>query len=546
MAKAPRPGPGPRRRTRSPSATSPAPPRARPSAAGSTSSSPSAPSARLRPRMAATSTSGARAGRTSPCSTCATASTAPTGWRSIRTRSIRPAPRRSTGTIRATTAPSWPMGSPRTAASRACCTCSTSPAGVTLPDRISRTRAADLAWLPDGSGFYYTRYPAPGAIPAGEEHYHRGVYFHRLGDDPDTDLLVFQPAEKEYWPGVGLSPDGRWLSIHVSRTFDQTDLYLGDRHTRGGDVTAPPLVAVAEGLPASFEGEVAHGRLFLRTNLDAPTYRLYEVDPARPARGHWRELVPARPDAVLEGVRVLADRLALSYLERATSRLRLADLDGGLRHEIALPTLGSLFGLGGEPDGHELFYGFSSYTVPPSVYRLDLRTDAADTLAPGRGRRRSRPVRGAAGDRAVARRHAGDDVPRPPPRARADGRHADLSHRIRRLQHQHDAGVLPLAAALARARRPRGDPQHPGRRRVRRGVAPGRDARTQAEQLRRFRGRRGVAHRGAVHPPRAPGSGRRLQRRTAHGRGPDPAARALRGGAWCRCPCWTCCATTGS
>jgi prolyl oligopeptidase len=248
--------------------------------------------------------------------------------------------------------------------------------GVTLADRIARTRSADLAWLPDASGFYYTRYPAPGAVPEGEEHYHRAVFFHRLGEDPDGDPLVFQPAQKEYWPGVTLSPDGRWLGIHVARTFDQTDLYLGDRHALRGGAIVPPLVAVAEDLPASFEGEVAHGRLFLRTNLDAPTYRLFEVDPERPARGHWRELVPARSDAVLEGVRVLADRLALSYLERATSRLRLADLDGGLRREIALPTLGSLFGLGGEPDGHELFYGFSSYTVPPSVYRLDLRTEA--------------------------------------------------------------------------------------------------------------------------------------------------------------------------
>ncbi|MEP6686723.1 MAG: prolyl oligopeptidase family serine peptidase [Gemmatimonadales bacterium] len=248
--------------------------------------------------------------------------------------------------------------------------------GVTLSDRIPRTRAADLAWRPDGSGFYYTRYPAPGAVPQGEEHYHRAVYFHRLGDAPETDALVFQPMQKEYWPGVSLSSDGRWLLIHVARTFDQTDLYLGDRHTVMGEMVVPPLVAVAENLPASFEGEVAHGRLFLRTNLDAPTYRLYEVEPERPARGHWRELVPARLEAVLQGVSVLADRLALSYLEHATSRLRLADLDGGLRHEVALPTLGSLFGLGGESDGHELFYGFSSYTVPPSVYRLDLRTNA--------------------------------------------------------------------------------------------------------------------------------------------------------------------------
>jgi prolyl oligopeptidase len=246
--------------------------------------------------------------------------------------------------------------------------------GVHLPDRIARTRSADLAWLPDNSGFYYTRYPAPAHVPEGEEHYHRAVYFHALGTDPADDPLVLRPARKEYWPGVSLSAEGRWLLIGVARTFDQTDLYLGDRRAAAG-APAPPLVAVAENLPASFDGEIVHGRLFLRTNLDAPTYRLYEVDPEHPKRGHWRELVPPRPDAVLEGMRVVGDWLALSYLEHASSRLRLADLDGGLRREVALPTLGSLFGLGGEWDGHELFFGFSSYTVPPSIYRIDLVTD---------------------------------------------------------------------------------------------------------------------------------------------------------------------------
>ena len=83
--------------------------------------------------------------------------------------------------------------------------------GAPLPDRIPRTRSADLAWLPDGSGFYYTRYPASGEVPDGEEHYHRSVFFHRLGADAAGDPLIFRPAEKEHWPGVGLSPDGRWL-----------------------------------------------------------------------------------------------------------------------------------------------------------------------------------------------------------------------------------------------------------------------------------------------------------------------------------------------
>jgi prolyl oligopeptidase len=244
--------------------------------------------------------------------------------------------------------------------------------GVLMPERIPHTRAADLAWLPDSTGFYYTRYPSPGQAPEGEEHYHRVIHFHRLGTDATEDPVVFKPAEKEHWPSVGISPEGRWLVIGVARTFDQTDLYVMDRWSG-----APP-VAVAKDLPASFDGEVAHGRLFMRTNLDAPTYRLYVVDPERPERARWKEIVPPRANAVLEGVQVTARHLALDYLEQAASRLRLTDHEGGNVRELRLPTLGSLFGAGAEWDGEELFYGFSSYTVPPSVYRVDIATGAEE------------------------------------------------------------------------------------------------------------------------------------------------------------------------
>jgi prolyl oligopeptidase len=238
--------------------------------------------------------------------------------------------------------------------------------GRLLPDTIPRMRAASLAWLPDGRGFYYTRYPAPGEAPPGEEQYHRAVYFHLLGADPAGDPLIFKPEQKEHWPGVSLSPDGRWLLMNVARTFDQTDLYVQNLASGG------KLVAVARDLPASFDGEIAHGRLFLRTNLDAPTYRLYVVDPAGPERSAWREIVSPRADAVLESVAVAGNRLALGYLERASSRLRLVDLEGDPVQEVVLPTLGSLLGIGTEWNGREVFYGFSSYTVPPSVYRIDL------------------------------------------------------------------------------------------------------------------------------------------------------------------------------
>ncbi len=238
-----------------------------------------------------------------------------------------------------------------------------------LVDEIPDTRAADLAWLPDVSGFYYTRYPARGTVPDGDEQYHRSIYFHPLGADPAADPLVFAPVEKEHWPGVSVSPDGRWLLITVARTFDQTDLYIRDLSR-----TDAELVAVAKDLPASFEGQVVRGRLYIRTNVDAPTYGLYATDPEHPERSAWRVLAAPRADAVLEGAAVTRRHIALSYLERATSRLTLVDLAGEHARDIPLPAIGSMYGIGAEPEGDELFYGFSSYTVAPGVYRIDLTT----------------------------------------------------------------------------------------------------------------------------------------------------------------------------
>ena len=244
-----------------------------------------------------------------------------------------------------------------------------------LPDVIPHTRAASVAWLPDAGGFYYTRYPAPGSVPDGEEHYHRAVHFHRIGDDPVHDPRIFAPAEKEHWPGVALSPDGRWLVISVSRTFDETDIHLQDRE-RGG-----PLVAVARDLPASFDAWVAHGRLWVRTNLYGPTYGLYAADPEAPAIAGWDTVATPHPEAVLEGFALTRRHVALSYLERAASRLVLARHDGSRRRRIELPALGSVYGVGAEWDGEELYYGFSSFADPPAIHRIDLESGKTECWA---------------------------------------------------------------------------------------------------------------------------------------------------------------------
>lgn len=243
------------------------------------------------------------------------------------------------------------------------------------PDRIARTRACDLAWQADGQGFWYTRFPAPGEVPADEEPYHRRVYHHRLGDDPAQDALVFTPAAKEHWPGVTASECGRWLAVTVARTFDATDVYLRDLQA-----PTPTWVPVATGLPHVFEAQLAHGTLWLRTNHGAPTYRLLAADPARPTEAHWREVIPARPDAVLTAVAITRQHLVLDYLERASAKLEVVQLDGTPVGALPLPTIGSVGGIGARPTSDRFFFGFSSYTVPPSVYRVDLATGTAPVL----------------------------------------------------------------------------------------------------------------------------------------------------------------------
>jgi prolyl oligopeptidase len=241
-------------------------------------------------------------------------------------------------------------------------------------DVIGRTRACSLTWLPDGSGFYYTRYPAD--PKKREEHYYRHVFFHKLGTDPATDADVFgEGRAKEDWPNVTLSPDGRWLVVTAEQGWSRSEVYFKDRSRGGGRFE--PLV---EGVNALFSVTARNDRFYVLTNDGAPRYRLYRVDPLKPARSTWQEIIAEGPD-VLDGIAAVGDSLVAQYMRKASARLRLFDRDGKPRAEVKLPTLGSLTGLGSEWDGEELFFGFQSFTLPQTVYRLDLKTEKADLWA---------------------------------------------------------------------------------------------------------------------------------------------------------------------
>ncbi len=240
--------------------------------------------------------------------------------------------------------------------------------GRLLSDEIPFTRACSLAWLPDASGFFYTRYPEPGSVPEGEEAYHRQVFEHRLGDAWRDDRYVFGKGRPvEDWPNIQLSPDGRWLVATVSRGWSRTDAYLCGREH------ATCWRPIVEGIEALFGVTPRNDRLVIHTNFEAPRYKLMAADPGAPALERWQTLIPERDD-VLEATAQVGDHVLALWLRDASSRLTLHDGAGREQHVVPLPELGSVTSLTGEWNGSVAFFDFSSFATPTSIHRLDLRT----------------------------------------------------------------------------------------------------------------------------------------------------------------------------
>jgi prolyl oligopeptidase len=240
--------------------------------------------------------------------------------------------------------------------------------GKMLPDTIERTRAASIAWKLNNSGFFYTRYPKKGDVPEGEEVYHRRVFYHALGSDSTNDPLVFgKDLGAEDWPGVDLSNDGRWLLISVEHGWTKSELYIADLHNE------KEPVRITEGKNFLYSGQIYNGKIFITTNEDAARYRMFVADATAPARANWKEIIP-QSDAILQGAAVVNGMLLAQYERNASSQLRLFNINGHALGDVRLPQIGTVAGIGGKWNRKEVFFKFSSFTMPDMVYQIDLAT----------------------------------------------------------------------------------------------------------------------------------------------------------------------------
>jgi prolyl oligopeptidase len=256
--------------------------------------------------------------------------------------------------------------------------------GRDLPDLVRWLKFSEISWTKDNLGFFYTRYPAPSNATGQKLESLRDpkIYYHRLGDSQEKDQLIYErPDHPEWLLFASTSKDGRYLIVTARQnTASKSGVYvmnLGDpMHPKLGS----PLRPLFEQFDAQYDMiAVVNDRLLLRTDKDAPKYRVIAIDLAHLDQPTVNNVIAQSQD-LLEQVGAVGGKLVLNYLVDAKNQLKIASLDGKVETEVPLPTLGSIHGLSGDQDRPDLFYAFDSFVFPAAIYRYDVTTGKSEVF----------------------------------------------------------------------------------------------------------------------------------------------------------------------
>jgi prolyl oligopeptidase len=245
--------------------------------------------------------------------------------------------------------------------------------GRDYPEVLRWCKFATVAWKPDGSGFFYDRFPEPGSVPPEDENNYNRVYWHRLGTAQSADRLVFEHPDKELGFSAQVTEDGRYLLLTVYHGTDpRTRVYYRELEGTG------PFVRLLDRGDAMYAPLGNLGTtLYLHTDEGAPRGRVIAIDLRRPERSAWKEVV-AEADDVIHFAAMVHDEIVLARMRDAHDRLEVRGLDGRRVREIPLPALGSISGLSGRQKDREMYYGFTSFLQPATSYRYDFGTGASE------------------------------------------------------------------------------------------------------------------------------------------------------------------------
>ena len=244
-------------------------------------------------------------------------------------------------------------------------------------DHIKWAKFTGVSWY--GDGFFYSAYDAPekGKEFSNVNENHK-IYYHKIGDNQSADKLAYQnPEYPKRFYSAKVDDDEKLLFISEAGVGLGNRLFMKDLRKPNA-----PIVEIASNYEYQYSPlDVIGNTIYFYTNYNAPKYRLAKADVSSPNVEAWEDVVP-EAENVLDGINFVAGQLILIYDKDASAHAYVYSLEGEEKHEVALPTLGSV-NFSGNKDDKEIFYSFASFTFPSTIYKYDIDNNTSEIyLAP--------------------------------------------------------------------------------------------------------------------------------------------------------------------
>lgn len=236
-----------------------------------------------------------------------------------------------------------------------------------IEDTLKDVKFSGLSWYKN-EGFYYSSYdhPKDGSVLSAKTQYHK-LYYHKLGTPQSTDQLVYG-GEKQpnRYIGGGVTEDMHYLIISVAQNTSGNKIYIKDLTN-----DKAPLVQFND----DYEKEINYvtnegSRFYFSTNIGASNYRVFAADLSKPQQENWKDIIPETENVLNAGAG--GGKLFASYLIDAKTAVKQFNLDGQLERDIELPGIGTASGFGAKRDEKDLYYTFTSFTDPATIYHYDI------------------------------------------------------------------------------------------------------------------------------------------------------------------------------
>jgi prolyl oligopeptidase len=235
-----------------------------------------------------------------------------------------------------------------------------------LEDTLRDIKFSGIAWK-GNEGFYYSSYDKPkGSELSAKTQLHK-LFYHKVGTAQKQDKLVFggDKTPRRYI-GAYLTEDERFLVVTASTSTTGNELYIQDLKNPKGNLV--PVVTNFDNNHYVMANEGT--RLILHTNLNAPNNRIVATDFSKPTIENWKDVVPETENVMTAGT--AGNKIFTKYMVDVKTQVKQFDINGKFEREVELPGIGSTGNLGGKAEDKEIYYTFTSFTYPPTIFKYNI------------------------------------------------------------------------------------------------------------------------------------------------------------------------------